>query len=169
VAALIGIRTRCDFEGQAAMELEFAIEGANIAFEGAYPFPLETRSGCTGGAPRVVAGPWVADWEPLVRALLLDRDRGVPARILATRFHGALVDLAAAVAQRAGMARVVLSGGCFQNAYLLENVCARLRGTGFEVYTPRAVPPNDGGIALGQAFVAARRFGEVPHVPRHTG
>jgi hydrogenase maturation protein HypF len=175
VAALIGIRTLCDFEGQAAMELEFAMEGASMPLEGAYPFPLETQDGAplsptaSEGAPLAVSSPWVADWEPLVRALLHDRDRGVPARILATRFHGALVDLAAAVALRAGLPRIVLAGGCFQNAYLLENVRARLRGAGFEVYTPRAVPPNDGGIALGQAFVAARRFGEVPHVPRHSG
>jgi hydrogenase maturation protein HypF len=80
---------------------------------------------------------------------------------MAARFHNALVDLAEGIAERAGLSRVVLSGGCFQNARLLASVSERLRARGFEVYAPRLVPPNDGGLSLGQLYVAALRSGGV--------
>jgi hydrogenase maturation protein HypF len=140
VAALTGVRTRATFEGQAAMELESAAEGVDT--EIAYPFPL--RDGL----------PAVADWEPLVHALLADVRAGVSADTVSARFHNALVDLADAIAARAGLARVVLSGGCFQNLRLAASIRQRLSARGFEVYTPALYPPNDGGISLGQAYVA---------------
>jgi hydrogenase maturation protein HypF len=155
VAALTGIRHAVGFEGQAAMEVEFAAE--RVADEGAYPFPLQPGE------------PAIADWEPLVRALLRDRDAGVPAERMAARFHNALAALAEAIALRAGLEHVVLSGGCFQNVRLVSAVHARLAARGFEVHLPRAYPPNDGGISLGQALVAARRSEERSDVSRHTG
>jgi hydrogenase maturation protein HypF len=63
------------------------------------------------------------------------------------------------VAQAVGLERIVLSGGCFQNQYLTERVCYRLREAGFRPFTHQRVPPNDGGIALGQIAVAARKVG----------
>ena len=87
--------------------------------------------------------------------------RGVPAATACARFHEALADFASAVAARVGLPRVVLSGGCFQNALLTARIRARLEGAGFRVFCPRLVPPNDGGIALGQAWVAR-------HVSRHS-
>jgi hydrogenase maturation protein HypF len=155
VAALVGVRTEAGFEGQAAMALEYAADGVDDAPP--YPLPL--------GPGR----PAVADWEPLVRGLLADRDRGVPARVIAGRFHAALVDLAEAMALRAGVAAVVLAGGCFQNRRLTRAIHARLVARGFAVYLSARYPPNDGAIALGQVVVAAWRAQEERHVPRHPG
>lgn len=143
VAALLDLCTRSEFEAQAAMQLEFAVHG--IEEETAYPLPL-----CKGV-------PAVADWGPLVEALLADRDRGVPVPVLSARFHNALADLAVRIARRADRRRVVLSGGCFQNASLQARVLERLREAGFEVFAHRQIPPNDGGISVGQVLVAGAR------------
>lgn len=129
------------------MALEFAAEEAGEEASG-YPLPL---------GPSGEGGPAVADWEPLVRAVLRDRVAGVPRAVIALRFHRALVDLAETVAVRAGVRDVVLAGGCFQNLRLVREVRARLVGRGFAVHAPRRYPPNDGSLSLGQALVAARR------------
>jgi hydrogenase maturation protein HypF len=144
VAALVGLHPHSAFEGQAAMALEALAD----PFErGAYPFPLVPAA--APGAPALL------DWGPLVLALLEEGARGVPASIRSARFHNALVDGIAAVAKCIGERRVALSGGCFQNRRLVERVSERLAAEGFEVLTHRLVPPNDGGIALGQVLVAA--------------
>ncbi|MBN1210629.1 MAG: carbamoyltransferase HypF [Myxococcaceae bacterium] len=153
VAALSGVRAQAGFEGQAAMALEFAAG----EHEAEAPYPLPLRNG----------EPAVADWEPLIQALLVDRERGAPASLMAGRFHAALVRLAEALALRVGLPHVVLSGGCFQNLRLLRDTQARLRAHGFEVWTPRQYPPNDGGLSLGQLAVAARRYEEERNVSRH--
>jgi hydrogenase maturation protein HypF len=141
VAALCGLPLVISFEGQAAMALEFAAaEGAAEA----YPLPLGA------GLPAV------ADWEPLVRAVLADRAAGVPVGRRSARFHNGLAEMAVAVARCVGVGQVVLSGGCFQNGLLSRCVRRRLLAAGFSVYTQRRVPPGDGGIALGQVFVAAK-------------
>jgi hydrogenase maturation protein HypF len=144
VAALLGLHPRSAFEGQAAMALEALAD----PFErGVYPFPL---------APSAAPGaPVLLDWGPLLLALLEDGTRRVEPAIRSARFHNALADGIAAVARLAGSRRVALSGGCFQNRLLLERTRARLAADGFEVLTHRLVPPNDGGIALGQVMVAA--------------
>ena len=81
----------------------------------------------------------------------------MPLGRISARFHAALVEAIVAVAQAAGRERVVLTGGCFQNAALLEIAVARLREAGFEPFWHRQVPPNDGGISLGQAVAAGSR------------
>ncbi len=141
VAALCGLPPVISFEGQAAMALEFA---ADEDCQEAYSFALSDGD------------PGVADWEPALRAILADRGAGVPIGRISARFHNTLADLAVAIARRWGGSNVVLSGGCFQNALLSRRVRERLLTAGFQVYTHRLVPPNDGGIALGQAAVAAR-------------
>lgn len=155
VAALSGVRAQAGFEGQAAMALEFAA-GEEEVLE---PYPLPLRDG----------EPAVADWEPLVRGLLSDREQGAPASLMAGRFHAALARLAEAIALRVGLPQVVLSGGCFQNLRLLRDTQARLRARGFEVWTPRQYPPNDGGLSLGQLAVAALRYEEERNVSWHPG
>jgi hydrogenase maturation protein HypF len=142
VAALTGIRARAGFEGQAAMALEFAAD--NVHDAAAYPFPLDDGE------------PARADWEPLVRAVLSDCRRGTPRACISARFHNAVAGLAGDIAARVGLPRVVLSGGCFQNLRLARTVHARLVERGFEVYAPARYPPNDGGLSLGQAWVAAQ-------------
>jgi hydrogenase maturation protein HypF len=143
VAALCGLPAKISFEGQAAMALEFA---ADPAERGAHPLPLSSEE------------PAVADWEPLIQAALEDRAAGEPVSRISARFHNALANLAVQVAERWGGSRVVLSGGCFQNALLSERVRARLLESGFRVYTHLEVPPGDGGIALGQLAVARQRL-----------
>ena len=138
ISALLGIRTRPGFEGQAAMELQFAAECSED--EGSYPWTF-------AGA--------VADPAPLVRALLEDRSRGLAPEVSARRFHRALADLALAWARQAALPQVVLCGGCFQNGLLVGMVCERLSGAGFQVFLPMDFPPHDGAISLGQARVAS--------------
>jgi hydrogenase maturation protein HypF len=90
------------------------------------------------------------DWAPLLEELVADLREGVEPGVMARRFHEALVEAVASVALRIGEQRVALGGGCFQNQLLLEGCVRRLRGEGFRVYWPQRVPPNDGGLALGQ-------------------
>ena len=145
VAALIGLRQAVSFEGQAAMELEYAADSNET---GAYPLAL------VGGENW---SPLVLDWGPLVAALLADLRSGVATGIMAARFHNGLVEAIVRVAQAVGERRVALSGGCFQNRLLTERAAARLRAAGFEVLLHRQTPPNDGCISLGQVAVAAAR------------
>lgn len=141
VAALLGLCARCSFEGQAAMALEFAI-GAETA-EAAYGFELK------GEAPVTV------DWAPVIFAILDDlRDRQ-PVDVVAAKFHNGLADCIVAVARRFAQEKVVLSGGCFQNRYLTERTVQRLQTAGFRPYWHQRIPPNDGGIALGQICLAS--------------
>lgn len=153
VAALLGLRQRAQFEGQAAMQLE-AVAGAEEAPP--YPFPLRPGQ------------PAVADWEPLLRAVLRDRERGAPLPHIAARFHAALAELAHALATRAGLPRVVLGGGCFQNLRLARAVRARLEASGFAVFAAQRYPTNDGGLSLGQVVVglARQESGHVSGYPR---
>ncbi|WP_437311839.1 carbamoyltransferase HypF [Sorangium sp. So ce388] len=146
VAALAGLRGAASFEGQAAMELECLAEAAGE--RAGYPLPV--RAGAPGE-------PAVIDFGPLLDAVLGDLRDGVPPGIIAARFHAALVDVAEALAAASGLERTVLAGGCFQNALLAASIRERLAARGVEVYTPRLYPPGDGGLSLGQVFVAARR------------
>jgi hydrogenase maturation protein HypF len=100
--------------------------------------------------------PLVFDWQPMVLEILKDLRQNHPIGIIAAKFHNTLAEVIVAVAHVAGEKNVALSGGCFQNQYLAERAIRRLREEGFKPYWHRRVPPNDGGIALGQ-IVAARR------------
>jgi hydrogenase maturation protein HypF len=139
VVALARLRQRASFEGQAAMELE-AIIPSDI--EEAYPFRLH------GGSPVVV------DWEPMIRAIIADREDGATAGLVSAKFHNMLVEVCVAIAQRFGEQNIVLTGGCFQNRALTERTVQCLTEAGFRPYWHRQVPPNDGGIALGQVIAA---------------
>lgn len=148
VASLSGSRQRCRFEGQAAMELEFALAEGWEA-EGAYPIPLR----------EMPAGPAEADWGPLLVALLADVEARVPLATISARLHNGLVEMVVAAARAAGERLVLLTGGCFQNRALSERAVARLSAEGFTPLLQRRVPPNDGGISLGQLVAAARLRG----------
>jgi hydrogenase maturation protein HypF len=91
--------------------------------------------------------------------ILADVQRGMPAGLMSAKFHNALAEAVVAVAKRVGQDRVTLSGGCFQNRYLTERVVRRLRAEYFRPYWHQRVPPNDGGIALGQIIAAMRESG----------
>ena len=143
VAALLGLRLRCSFEGQAAMEVEFAAD----------PEPQEEAGlimpiigGDLGGILQI-------DWRPAIAGILTDRPR-TKAGSLAARFHNALTRCVLDLAVRVGIETVVLSGGCFQNVRLLDATCRALRSADFNVLYHRDLPPNDGGISAGQALGA---------------
>lgn len=140
VASLIGLRQQSSFEGQAAMEMEFAVQPG---IDEAYPFSLGNDS------------PIVINWEPAIRGILEDKQSGKSAGVISTKFHNMLAEAIAAVAQRLGEPKVVLSGGCFQNRYLTERTIDRLRQENFRPYWHQRIPPNDGGIALGQVAAVA--------------
>jgi hydrogenase maturation protein HypF len=157
VASLAGLRQRVRFEGQAAMELEFAI--ADVNTDGAYPLPvLESASSKSAGTnDSTTTRPALLDWSEFLRSLLADLSHKVPPGVISAKFHNALVEGMVSVARRVGQERVVLSGGCFQNRYLTERTVRRLREEGFCPYWHQRVPPNDGGISLGQIVAALRQ------------
>jgi hydrogenase maturation protein HypF len=95
----------------------------------------------------------------MIEAILADIEQGVSVGIISARFHNTLAEAIVAVAKRIGQNRVVLSGGCFQNRYLTERAVRRLQAEGFRPYWHQRVPPNDGGIALGQVIAALRTSG----------
>jgi hydrogenase maturation protein HypF len=155
-ASLAGLRQQVRFEGQAAMELEFALDGTEKTAD-AYELPIRSDhvSRFTFHAPLQL------DWAPMIEALLSDLNRRLPVPLLSARFHNALAEAIVAVAKRVGQPRVVLSGGCFQNRYLTERTVERLQHEGFRPYWHQRIPPNDGGIALGQVLAALRQTRSV--------
>jgi hydrogenase maturation protein HypF len=143
IASIVGLRHEVNYEGQAAIELEMA------AFESvseSYPFEI--------GSTR----PWVIDMRPAIERLVEDVRMKLPVGSMAAKFHNTLVAVIVEVCRRLrgtdGLNRVCLSGGTFQNEYLLRRVIPALRAHGFEVHCNSKVPINDGGIAFGQAVVA---------------
>jgi hydrogenase maturation protein HypF len=151
VASLSGLRQTIKFEGQAAMELEFAIGSENTGE--AYAFTIAEG---VEAAPSASDPAMIVDWEPMIRAIIQDAADAIPLARIAIKFHNTLVEVIVEVAQRISEERVVLTGGCFQNKFLLEHAVQRLEAEGFRPYWPQRVPPNDGGIALGQIFAASR-------------
>ncbi|MBS2132200.1 carbamoyltransferase HypF (plasmid) [Burkholderia thailandensis] len=143
-AAILGVCRRASFEGEAAIALEGTAERSARA--------------CTLAAPvlREEDGKLIADWRPTLAALANASQDSVPVAALAAAFHGALADIIADVARHIGIRRVLLTGGCFQNARLTERTVAQLHAAGFEVWCHRRVPPNDGGLGVGQAAFAVR-------------
>jgi hydrogenase maturation protein HypF len=147
VAAILALHLGPQFEGQAAMELEWA--GGGIETDDAYPVRLTEEESML-----------ILDWEPLVWEVLADARDNVPMAWIAAKFHNALVEGIVAAAEQIGEERIVLTGGCFQNRYLTERAVSRLRTEGFRPYWHQRVPPNDGGIALGQVVAASRTVEE---------
>lgn len=164
VASLLGVRHDISYEAQAAIELEIlATEAASAA-----------SSSASAGDPRYVfdlhvadGQPIVIDPQPLLESLVVDVLGGRAPGELALAVHNAvarmIVDLSALLA-RSGQP-VLLSGGVFQNALLVEETTARLTVGGHDVRTHRLVPANDGGLSLGQAYLAATRTTPVIAVP----
>ncbi|MGP4028838.1 carbamoyltransferase HypF [Actinomadura sp. 3N407] len=146
VAAVLGVRDQVNYEGQAAIELEQRADPAEFT---AYPASISGVDGFTvrGG--------------DLLDAVVADIQVGVPVPLIAARFHNGvaslIVDGATRIRDTTGLGTVALSGGVFQNMFLLDRAVSGLTDAGFDVLTHHRVPPNDGGISLGQAAVATAR------------
>ena len=140
VSSLAGVRQEINYEAQAAIELETLVDETVID---AYPFELGQE----------------IDASPLIRSVVADVKSEVSAGVIAAKLHNGLSlmirDTCVLLRESSGLSEVALSGGVFQNVSLLERLLALLSEAGFTVYTHRLVPPNDGGLSLGQAIVAA--------------
>ena len=147
VSSLLGICDAITYEGQAAIELEML---ADESFEDRYHWPLPR-----GNFPIAI------DHEPIFRNIIHDLRAGVPIAVISARFHNAVAEMVSGVCclirKRDGLSKVALSGGVFQNLYLLKRTLSHLKRRGFEPYIHHQVPCNDGGIALGQALIANAR------------
>ncbi len=143
VAALLGLRDRTSYRGQAAVEVELAVGDV----EGHYPAVIDQENSGL-----------ILPQASIIRGVVSDLIKGVDRRTISRKFHRTLVrvfaDACIKVRQSRRLNRVVLSGGVFQNAFLLGELEKALTDSGFQVYTHGLVPTNDGGISLGQAMVA---------------
>ncbi|GAA2264431.1 carbamoyltransferase HypF [Streptomyces amakusaensis] len=149
VSSLAGICHRSGYEAQAAVELEGAAYAHGPAYGDGYRFALVDRDGGQ-----------LADPGPVLREAVADLRAGAPGGLVAARFHASVTDVVrrvcASARERHGLETVVLTGGVFGNALLLSGCARDLAADGFTVLRHRLVPPNDGGLALGQLMVAAR-------------
>jgi len=151
VAALIGIRNKVNYEAQAAIELEMTMQPDSGQHAG-YSFEL------------VPDGThWIIGSKTMFEEVIGDLQQHVPIGVISRRFHDGLVRIFAQIAneirKQTGLTRVCLSGGTFHNIYLSERLEARLRDSGFAVFTHHEVPAGDGGLSLGQALIAAAKAG----------
>ena len=144
VAAIIGLRQITSYSGQAGIELEGHASRAATSLTGAYPFDVSDD------------GPYLlVDWRPAIRALVDNVEKKRDVDQVAAAFHNGVVAAMVDIAKKIGQEHVGLSGGCFQNRTLTERAKDRLEAAGFTVHLHRNVPPNDGGLAVGQTACAA--------------
>lgn len=162
VASILGLCQVANFEGQAAMAVEFACHGKTT--EENYPVSIcsaamdDPRQAKLSQQPPDPLDEWVVDWEPMVRSLLNDLRQGVEIGQISAKFHNGLAECIVTMAEKVQNERVLLTGGCFQNRYLLERTIRRLREARFHPYWHGQIPPNDGGISLGQLVIAAAQL-----------
>jgi hydrogenase maturation protein HypF len=139
VSSLLGLCFINNYEGQAAMALEMSAASSSSKLH--YDFQLQQVE------------PVIIDWNLTLKQLLDDLGQ-IPVELIACKFHNTLAEIVVSVAEQAGRNTVILSGGCFQNACLTAKVNDRLKRAGFKVYCHELIPPNDGGLALGQLYAA---------------
>ena len=148
VSALLGVCEESTYEGQAAMELEMAIDKGT---EDHYDFLYQEQEGACSVNPA-----------PLLKGICADIKAGKPTGYISATFHNSIAVMIVAICRRLKeryrLDRVALSGGCFQNGNLLSRSISGLRQAGFTVLQHHLIPPNDGGIALGQALIANERM-----------
>jgi hydrogenase maturation protein HypF len=148
VAYITGVSSYSHFEGQAAMQLEF--ETDRVESNEIYDFRIldsDTRNS------RIK---YIADWEPMILDIIKDVDNEVDRGLISAKFHNTLSNIMLELAKLIGEKKIVLSGGCFQNKYLAERTISLLMSNGFKPYWHQRVPPNDGGISLGQIAAASK-------------
>ena len=137
VASIIGLCQESNFESEAAMQLEFAAN--EVSTDDSYSFNIHFNN-----------IPYIINWEPVIRSIMEDLQNSVQVNMIAAKFHNALAELIVNIAIRVNDKNVVLSGGCFQNKYLLEKVVSALQNNDFKPYWHKRIPTNDGGLSAGQ-------------------
>jgi hydrogenase maturation protein HypF len=148
LASLTGLCQIASFEGEGAMKLEFAQSDSNT--EATYPYSLQLDA----------TGKISIEWQPMLLEILRELSHATgtiafgAASPIAAKFHNTMVEIMVAIAEKIGWERIVLTGGCFQNCFLLEQTSQKLREKGFKPYWHQQIPPNDGGIAVGQILGA---------------
>ena len=153
VSALAGFSGSIEYEGQAAMDLEFCAMESDSGQ--AYGWRIDEGTGPLDADGKFQWNPrLVIDWTPLLDGVLEDVRFGAERRTIAKKFHNALAGLICEIARRAGVPQVVLTGGCFQNRLLTGLTVKRLRENRFSPFLHRQVPPNDGGLSVGQVQAA---------------
>ena len=138
VSSIIGLKQRANFEAQAAMELEFATD--DVKTNDYFSFSIDKESNDA----------LIFNWHDIIKGIVIDINDKVSVGIIAAKFHNSLTEAIVQVSKAIGFNKIVLTGGCFLNKYLLERTIERLIEEGFKVYTNKRVPAGDGGISLGQ-------------------
>lgn len=138
VASLLNVCQRVSFEGEAAVALEYHLTAPTDEF---YEFTLAES---------------VVNWQPMIEGILADIQKKQPLSLISAKFHNTLVEMMINITRQTGETTVVLTGGCFQNKYLSERAVQRLQEEHFCPYWHQRIPPNDGGIALGQLMAALK-------------
>jgi hydrogenase maturation protein HypF len=155
VASICGVRQHVNYEGQAAIEFEALADSTEV---GSYAFEIDLNS-VVPPAGRPHTGAYCVKVGDVIRAVIADARSGAPTPLISARFHNGLaqlvLDLCETIRRERGLQEVALSGGVWQNVMLLCKTLNRLRAADFTVYVHHLVPPNDGGLALGQAIIAA--------------
>ncbi|MBN1688623.1 MAG: carbamoyltransferase HypF [Candidatus Omnitrophica bacterium] len=168
VASLLGLCHLNRYEGQAPMMLEFAAEAEKT--EESYPCPVVGIPQGKAEKPKkrkkkkeddFQEAEFLVDWEPMIWEIIKDVRSGLSHGIISAKFHHSLAEAIVTLAERVAREKVVLTGGCFQNRFLTERVIERLRNKGFRPYWHQRIPPNDGGIALGQLVAVLGKGGRV--------
>ncbi|MGE5400191.1 MAG: carbamoyltransferase HypF [Ignavibacteriales bacterium] len=146
-AALTGTSIISTYEGEAASMLEFA---ADQDEQGFYGYKVEIKDKLN-----------TVDWGMLFEEMLSESSNNISASVIAAKFHNTLVEIINAVAELSGENKIILTGGCFQNIFLLEKAIKRLQANGYTVYRHKRVPPNDGGLSLGQIDYAIKQIQNI--------
>jgi hydrogenase maturation protein HypF len=142
LAALMGLYDRVSFEGQAAMALEYLCENQILLDH--YPFEILEQNSLM-----------LIDWRPMIQAIIQDMRSKMTPGSISLKFHNTLIEAALPIIKKIGIRNVLLTGGCFQNQYLAERMIHRIAEEGFVPYWHHDIPPNDGGLCVGQAIRAS--------------
>lgn len=138
ISSIIGLKHNSAFEGQAAMQLEFAAE--DFKTNESYKFEIIKEK----------ENNYIVNWKPIILGIVNDLTEGISQKEIAAKFHNTLVEIMLEICKLSQMKKIALSGGCFQNRLLLEKTIKVLSENNFEVYYQSLIPSNDGGICIGQ-------------------
>lgn len=145
ISSLLNICNISNYEGQAAMMLEFT---ADENEGGDYPFGLSKKEIL------------IIDWQPIIENILADINNGASSSLISAKFHNTLAKIILHAADNFNFKKIILSGGCFQNTHLTEKTIRLLEENNYEVYWHQRIPPNDGGISVGQiaAYLTSKKI-----------